>query len=83
MSQKIAAGRNILKPIITFIILWIMAITGVAKSVGILFSCLPCASSAYILSRQLGGDPETMSSIITFTTIFSVLSLSILVYILG
>jgi malonate transporter and related proteins len=60
-----------------------MAITGVAKSVGILFSCLPCASSAYILSRQLGGDPETMSSIITFTTIFSVLSLSILVYILG
>lgn len=75
--------KLIVTPIITFIILWIMAISGVAKSVGILFSCLPCASSAYILSRQLGGDPETMSSIITFTTIFSVLSLSILVYILG
>ena len=75
--------KLIITPIITFLILWIMAITGIAKSVGILFSCLPCASSAYILSRQLGGDPETMSSIITFTTIFSVLSLSILVYILG
>ncbi len=75
--------KLIITPIITFIILWVMAIGGVAKSVGILFSCLPCASSAYILSRQLGGDPETMSSIITFTTIFSVLSLSILVYILG
>jgi malonate transporter len=75
--------KLIITPVITFVILWIMAISGVAKSVGILFSCLPCASSAYILSRQLGGDPETMSSIITFTTLFSVLSLSILVYILG
>lgn len=75
--------KLIITPIITFLILWFMAIGGIAKSVGILFSCLPCASSAYILSRQLGGDPETMSAIITFTTIFSILSLSILVYILG
>lgn len=75
--------KLILTPIITFIILWIMSVQGMAKSVGILFSCLPCATSSYILSRQLGGDPETMSSIITFTTIFSIVSLSILVYILG
>jgi predicted permease len=75
--------KLIITPVITFIILWIMSISGIAKSVGILFSCLPCASSAYILSRQLGGDPETMSSIITSTTVFSILSLSILVYILA
>ena len=75
--------KLIFMPVITFIVLWLMGITGTAKSVGILFSCLPCASSSYILSRQLGGDPETMSSIITFTTIFSILSLSLLVYILG
>jgi predicted permease len=75
--------KLILMPIVTFLILWMMKITGTTKSVGILFSCLPCASSSYILSRQLGGDPETMSSIITFTTIFSILSLSLLVYILG
>lgn len=75
--------KLILMPIVTFIVLWMMKITGTSKSVGILFSCLPCASSSYILSRQLGGDPETMSSIITFTTIFSILSLSLLVYILG
>lgn len=75
--------KLIVTPIVTFLILWIMAVGGVAKSVGILFSCLPCASSAYILSRQLGGDTDTMSSIITFTAIFSVFSLSVLVYILG
>lgn len=75
--------KLVLMPVVTFIVLWFMKITGTSKSVGILFSCLPCASSSYILSRQLGGDPETMSSIITFTTIFSILSLSLLVYILG
>jgi len=75
--------KLIIMPFVTFAILWLMAISGMAKSVGILFSCMPCASSSYILSRQLRGDPETMSSIITFTTIFSILSLSIFVYILG
>jgi predicted permease len=74
--------KLIIMPIVTFIVLWLMGVTGTARSIGILFSCLPCASSSYILSRQLGGDPETMSSIITFTTIFSILSLSLLVYIL-
>lgn len=78
-----SAVKLVATPIITFIILWMMSVSGTAKSVGILFSCLPCATSSYILSRQLGGDPETMSSIITFTTIFSILSLSTLVYILG
>lgn len=75
--------KLIAMPIVTFVVLWLMAISGLAKSVGVLFSCLPCASSSYILSRQLGGDPESMSSIITFTTIFSILSLSLLIYILG
>ena len=84
-KQVIATSgvKLIAMPIVTFIVLWFMSITGTAQSVGILFSCLPCASSSYILSRQLGGDPETMSSTITFTTIFSILSLSLLVYILG
>jgi malonate transporter and related proteins len=75
--------KLLIMPIVTFVILWSMSISGTAKSIGVLYSCLPCASTSYILSRQLGGDPETMSSIITFTTIFSILSLSLLMYILG
>lgn len=75
--------KLIIMPLATFIVMLFMSVTGLPKSVGIMFSCLPCASSAYILSRQLGGDAETMSSIITFTTVFSILSLSLLVYILG
>ncbi len=75
--------KLIIYPLITFIILNMITISDKLKSVGILYSCLPCASTAYILSRFLKGDPDTMSSIITFSTIFSIISLSILVYILG
>jgi hypothetical protein len=31
----------------------------------------PTASSGYILARQLGGDTETMASIITFQTLLA------------
>jgi malonate transporter len=75
--------KLIAMPIVTWIILSLMQISGTTKSIGVLFSCLPCASSSYILSRQLGGDPETMASIITFTTLLSILSLSFIIYILG
>ncbi len=70
-------------PIVTIIILSLMSITGTARSVGVVYSCLPCASTAYVLSRQLGGDPESMASIITFTTLFSIVSLSVLMYLWG
>ncbi|KJV81049.1 AEC family transporter [Rickettsia hoogstraalii] len=70
-------------PLVSVIVLWLMSIEGIDRSVGILYSCLPCASTAYILSRQLDGDPDSMASIITFTTFFSVVTISIIMYIMG
>lgn len=76
-------AKLILLPIITAIILFIISIHDTERSVGILYSCMPCSSTSYALSRQLGGDPASMASIITFTTVFSIVSLSILMYIFG
>ncbi len=70
-------------PLVSVIVLWFMSIEGIDRSVGILYSCLPCASTAYVLSRQLDGDPDSMASIITFTTFFSVVTISIIMYIMG
>lgn len=69
-------------PFIAAIILHFAGIEGIARSVAILYSCLPCASSSYILSRQLGGDPESMATIVTLSTVTSLFSLSLLMYIL-
>ncbi|MEY3196964.1 MAG: hypothetical protein RLZZ59_332 [Pseudomonadota bacterium] len=77
-----AAVKLCILPIVTATILFILGIKGTAKDVGILYSALPCASTAYILSKQLGGDADLMASIITVTTVLSVFSLSIVMFIL-
>jgi hypothetical protein len=42
----------------------------------------PTAPSAYILARQLGGNTETMASIITFQTVLAFLVMPIMALIL-
>jgi malonate transporter len=76
-------SKLIAMPAITFIILKIFGLTGISHSVGMLYASLPTATNSYILSRQLGGDSESMSTIITISIILSVLSLAILTYILA
>jgi predicted permease len=68
-------------PIVTLITLKVFAITDITFKMGMLFSALPTAGSSYVLSKQLGGDPDSMATIITFTTIFSVISMSLFLYI--
>ncbi len=68
-------------PAITFVVFKLLGIKGLAHSIGLLYSSLPTATNSYFLSKQLGGDTESMSTIITFTIIFSILSLTLLTYI--
>lgn len=77
------AAKLIIMPAITFIILKIFGISGLSHSVGMLYASLPTATNSYLLSKQLGGDSESMSAIITFSITVSVLSLAILTYILA
>lgn len=76
-------AKLLILPAVTFIIFKLMGITGLAHSVGLLYSSLPTATNSYLLSKQLGGDAESMSSIITFSIVLSVISLAILTYILA
>lgn len=78
-----SAVKLIALPLVTAIILSMMSIDGLLKSIAMLYSCLPCASTAYVLSRQLDGDPESMASIITFSTLLSIVTLSLIMYVLG
>ena len=60
-----------LKPAVAILLLSIVGLTGVPAAVLIIFFMTPTAPSAYILARQLGGDVETMSSIITLQTMLA------------
>jgi malonate transporter and related proteins len=67
-----------LKPLVTVLLISFTGLTGVAASVLIIAFMTPTAPSAYILARQLGGDTETMASIITFQTLLAFLIMPLL-----
>ena len=74
--------KLVIMPAISFVIFRVAGIDGLAYSVGLLYSSLPTATNSYLLSKQLGGDSDAMSSIITIGILLSVLSLAIFTYIL-
>ncbi len=57
------------KPLLAAALITVTGLSGVAAGALIITFMVPTASSAYILARQLGGDSETMASIITFQTL--------------
>ncbi len=70
-------------PVVTAVVLTIFMINDTARSIGMLYSALPCASTAYILSKQMGGDADLMAAIITATTVFSVFTISMVMWWVG
>lgn len=65
------------KPVIAWNLASWFTLTGEAAAIAVLLFAVPTAPSAFILSRQLGGDHNAMASIITVQTFLSLLSLPI------
>ena len=62
-----------LKPASAVLLISSVGLSGVSAAVVLVALMTPTAPSAYILARQLGGDAETMASIITFQTLLAFL----------
>lgn len=60
-----------LMPVITLAFISVFGLKGPAVAVAILYSTLPCEGNSYILARQMGGETDSMASIITFSTLAS------------
>jgi len=71
-----------LKPLTVALLITYTGLTGVAAGVLVLAFITPTAPSAYILARQLGGDTESMASIITFQTLLAFLLMPIMAFLL-
>jgi len=69
------------KPVTAIVLINHVGLTGITASVLIVMFMVPTAPSAYILARQLGGDTETMSSIITFQTLLAFLVMPLIAWI--
>lgn len=62
-----------LKPLTAIFLISAVGLSGIPAGVMLFCFITPTAPTAYILARQLGGDTETMSSIISFQTILAFL----------
>lgn len=65
-------GKHLIFPILIYIFGRIFEIDGMMLSILVLFAVLPTAPSSFILARQLGGNVNLMSSIITVQTLISI-----------
>ncbi|MEE8171728.1 MAG: AEC family transporter, partial [Alphaproteobacteria bacterium] len=61
----------------------LLGVTGLAARIVVLFAALPTATSAYILSRQMGGDAALMAQVVAATTAAAALTLPLMLAILG
>jgi predicted permease len=74
--------KMIFIPIVLFFIAKYFNLTELETSVVVLFGVVPTAASSYSVARQLGGDYDLMASIITVQTLFSFISIPLLIGIL-
>jgi malonate transporter and related proteins len=77
-----SAVQFLCKPLIAWGLATTMGLSGMALSVVVLLFSVPTAPSAYILSRQMGGDHDSMAAIITVQTCLSFITLPLTIWLL-
>lgn len=70
--------KLLLMPAFTIVLLKMQGATGAPANIALLYASVPCAGNAYILARQMGGDSVAMASIITWTTLASALTITLI-----
>ncbi len=68
------------KPLIAWGLAGALGLSGMAAGVAVLLFSVPTAPSAYILSRQMGGDHDSMATIITAQTCLSFFTLPLTIW---
>lgn len=74
-------NKIILMPLATGGLLWFFGIRGMEFGVGMLFAGTPVAAAAYIMAQQLQADAELSGAIIAFSTLCSLATYTVMLYI--
>jgi acyl-CoA synthetase (AMP-forming)/AMP-acid ligase II len=74
------ALRLVVMPAIAFGLCNAIGLTGMPLQVAMLCVAAPVATSSYILARQLGGDARLMANIVTLTTLLSLVTIPLTIW---
>jgi predicted permease len=79
----LAAGtRLVVAPVFAFVLAAWLGLTGVARQVSIVEASMPTAVLAIAITAQFGGDSDFTSAVILFSTLASIVTLTVLLSIL-
>lgn len=71
--------KLMLLPALTAVLTVSMGLPPVVVGVATLYAALPCAPSAYVLARQMGGDAALAASIVTAQTLLAGLTIPLII----
>ena len=72
------ACKLLVQPTLTFGLGTLFGLEGYALLVPVIFAALPTSSTAYVVSRRMGSDPEVMAAIVTATHLGAIITLPVL-----
>lgn len=75
--------RLLAMPLLAYAVAHLLLLPALESSVLVLFFALPTAPTAYVLTRQLGGDGHLMAGIITLQTLLAAASLLVILLLLA
>ncbi|WP_142849770.1 AEC family transporter [Telmatospirillum sp. J64-1] len=70
-------------PLVVGLACWSIGVDAVSLGAAVLYAALPCSSSAYVLSRQMGGDAPLMAGIITATHLLAAFTLPLVLIVVA
>lgn len=74
--------RLLAMPMLAWAVAYALKLPAMESTIVLLFFALPTAPTAYVLTRQLGGDSQLMAGIITLQTLLAAVSLPLLLLLL-
>ncbi|RRV17373.1 AEC family transporter [Pseudomonas saudiphocaensis] len=78
-----SALRLLAVPLLAFAVASVLGLPPMETTILVLFFALPTAPTAYVLTRQLGGDSHLMAGLITLQTLLAAASLPLVLTLLG
>ena len=75
--------RLLAVPLLAWCVAYALQLPALERTALVLFFALPTASTAYVLTRQLGGDSHLMAGLITLQTLLAAISLPLVLTLLA
>lgn len=79
LAPLAVATRLVVSPLLAALVVWAFSLRGETAAVFIVESAMPTAVTTVVLSMEFGSDTGFLASVIAYSTLLSVLSLSILI----